>query len=179
MLSIWSPHFHLTEPLSKSSCRFTNLIFMTVHQDTHISPYHSTLLCDGVSFLGATRRFLTVLSFFEIYLYPLLVKNLTELFSVNYYHVGIIFCGSGLLLLLVLLEMITQLSGSDHVVFITVWHLGYNTMCMSGWLRWEWAWSAKGNIPYVQMDGLGMSALSASVMSWLATLHIYLKSDEY
>ena len=75
------------EPLSKCSCRFSNMFIITLHTGTLVYIYHSISQYDGVSILHSHQKVLNGSASCEVYLYPMLVTNVlytvTEPFSVR------------------------------------------------------------------------------------------------
>ena len=79
--------------LSKSSCRLTNVFFITLNPCTLVSVDHPTLLCDGISNFGDHKVVLDGSTSLEMYLHPMSVTDLhthTEPFCVRYSHVGVV-----------------------------------------------------------------------------------------
>ena len=96
------------EPLSKYSCRFTKVLFITLNLDTLVPVDHPNLLCDGISISGVHQEVLDGSCSFEMYLYPMFVADdldtLIESFCIWHYHMVFFFGSSGFSLLFVLLE---------------------------------------------------------------------------
>ena len=76
--------------LSKYTCRFISVFFITFNPGTLVSVDNSTLLCDGISIFGGHQEDLAGSVSFDMYLYPM--------------QVLFFFGSSGLFLLLVFLE---------------------------------------------------------------------------
>ena len=79
------------KPFSKSSCRFTNILIITLHHVTLTSIYLSTFLCDGVLTFGSPQGILDWIASFEVYLYPMSVANVIKAqpYSVRHCHVDV------------------------------------------------------------------------------------------
>ena len=66
------------EPVSKCSCRFTNVLFITLNPGTFVSAEHPTLMCGGISIFWDYQEVLDGSSSLEMYLYPMLVTDVLD-----------------------------------------------------------------------------------------------------